>query len=88
MCLFLSISVDFDDRDAVLGVISYSHIPSTCRSMTLQRFFAVLWMSSFGDSGGNSLFGLIRRGRNGFMIVWRRAIGVDLPDLVVIVMVL
>lgn len=88
MCLFLSTSVDFDDGDVVLGVISYSHIPSTCRSMTLQRFFAVLWMSSFGDPAGNSLFGLIRRGRNGFITVWRRATGVDLPDLVVIVMVL
>lgn len=56
--------------------------------MTLQRFFAVLWMSSFGDPAGNSLFGLIRRGRNGFITLWRRAIGVDLPDLVAIVMVL
>jgi hypothetical protein len=68
--------------DGGLGFISNSHIPSTCRSVTLQRFFAVLWTSRYGDPAGNSFFGLTRCGRKGFMIVWRRAIGVDLSDRV------
>lgn len=62
--------------------MSYSHIPCTCRSVTLQRFFAVLWTSRYGEPAGNSFFGLIRCGRKGFMIVWRREIGVDLSDRV------
>ncbi|KAG9954830.1 hypothetical protein KCU85_g145, partial [Aureobasidium melanogenum] len=59
-----------------------SHIPSNCRSVTLHRFFAVLWTSRYGDPAGNSFFGLIKEGRKGLISVWSRDIGVDLSDLV------
>lgn len=72
----------FVDVEGDLGLMSYSHMPSTCRSVTLQRFFAVLWTSRYGEPAGNSFDGLMRCGRKGFIIVWRREIGVDLEDRV------
>ena len=68
--------------------MSYSHIPSTCRSVTLQRFFALLWTSRYGEPAGNSFFGFMRCGRKGFRMVWRIEIGVDLSDRVEISIVM
>jgi hypothetical protein len=54
----------------------------------LQRFFAVLWTSRYGEPAGNSFFGFMRCGRKGLMIVCRREIGVDLSDRVEISIVM